>query len=123
MGFSKRMMAQERAAALRAEAEAKRRALGPEIAEAEELIRRWNRRIARGGGAPWYPTIGTALLANTSLLDFACPACQIIGQLDLRTIDRHPQAPIRVLIPQLSCTRCRSTPPFVRLLGLKSNGG
>ena len=43
------MMAQERAAALRAEAEAKRRALGPEIAEAEELIRRWNRRVACGG--------------------------------------------------------------------------
>src|SRR3954452_5079 len=48
MGFSKRMMAQERAAALRAEAERLRRLCGPEIAEAEELIRRWNRRLARG---------------------------------------------------------------------------
>src|SRR5712671_6306919 len=79
MGFSKRMMAQERAAALRAEAEAKRRALGPEIAEAEELIRRRTRRVARGGGAPWYPTIGTALLAGISILNFVCPACQICG--------------------------------------------
>ena len=123
MGFSKRMMAQERAAALRAEAEAKRRALGPEIAEAEELIRRWNRRVARGGGAPWYPTIGTALLAGMPILDFVCPACQICGQLDLRMIDRHPQATIGVLIPQLWCTRCTPNPPFVRLLGLKPNGG
>lgn len=122
MGFSKRMMAQERAAALRAEAERLRRLRAPEIAEAEELIRRWNRRAARGGHPPWYPTIGTALLADTPLLDFVCPACRIMGQIDLQTIDRHPQATVGVLIPQLSCTRCRPNPPFVRLLALKPNG-
>lgn len=119
MGFSKRMMARERAAALRVEAERLRRLRAPVVAEAEELIRRWNRRAARCGHPPWYPTIGAALLAGIPILDFVCPACQIIGQLDLRTIDRHPQATVGVLIPQLSCTRCRPNPPFVRLLALK----
>jgi hypothetical protein len=117
--FSKRSMAKERAAALRAEAERLRRLRGPEIAEAEELIRRWNRRAGRGGWPSWYPTVGTAILAGTPVLDFVCPACGVLGQLHLRTIDRHPNAPIGVLIPQLSCTRCRPNPPFVRLLALR----
>jgi hypothetical protein len=80
MGFSKRLMAKERAAALRAEAERLRRLQGPEIAEAEELVRRWNRRAARGGQLPWYPTIGAAILAGMPLLDFVCPGCRICGQ-------------------------------------------
>jgi hypothetical protein len=119
MGFSKRMMAKERAAALRAEAERLRQLRGPEISEAEELVRRWNRRVARGGWPPYYPTIGAALLAGTPILDFVCPACRICGQVDLRTRDRHPQATIGILIPQLSCTRCVPNPPFARLLVLR----
>src|SRR4051812_6361398 len=67
--------------------------------------------LVRAGWPPWYPTIGAALLAELPVIDFVCPACRVRGHLDLRTIDRHPHATIGVvLIPQISCTRCRQPP-------------
>src|SRR5262249_27000373 len=123
MGFSKRMMEQERAAARRAIAEQERSARAPEIAEAKEIIDRWNRYAARASRPKFYPTIGAAILAGMPILEFVCPACRVCGQLDLRTIDRHPQATIGVLISQLSCRRCSPNPPFARLLTLRSSVG
>ena len=82
---------------------------GPEIAEAEELVRLWNSRAARGGWPPFYPTIRTAILAGTPWLTFECPACKQCGELDLRTLDRtsahdhrrpHPTIVVQAMQPQ-----------------------
>jgi hypothetical protein len=35
----------------------------------------------------------------------ACPACQQVGAIDLRTLDRHPGASISSLISSVSCRR------------------
>jgi hypothetical protein len=51
-------------------------------------------------------------------LSFICPACQQISEIDLRTLDRRPNATIESLILSLSCRRCQPNPPFVNLLGL-----
>jgi hypothetical protein len=59
----------------------------------------WNSRAARKARPSFYPTIETALLAGTPWLYYQCPACQLIGDVDLRTLDRHPMLPISGLIP------------------------
>jgi hypothetical protein len=58
-------------------------------------------------------------LVREGVAEFICPACQRIGQIDLRSLDRHPNATIESLIPSLSCRRCQPNPPFVKLLGLR----
>src|SRR5262249_2803295 len=63
-------------------------------------------------------TIETALLAGTPWLAYQCPSCQLIGDIDLRTLDRHPLMPTSGLIPSLSCRWCCSNPPFAKLIGL-----
>ena len=40
------------------------------------------------------------------------------GSIDLRTLDRHPDAMITSLIPQLSCRSCRPHAPFAELVRL-----
>jgi hypothetical protein len=50
----------------------------------------WNSRAARKARPSFYPTIETALLAGAPWLAYQCPSCQLIGDVDLRTIDRHP---------------------------------
>jgi len=57
-------------------------------------------------------------LAGTPWLAYECPACQRIGDVDLRTLDRHPMMPISGLIPSLSCRWCCSNPPFAELEAL-----
>jgi hypothetical protein len=49
-----------------------------------------------------------------------CPTCRQIGEIDLRTLDQHPNATIESLILALSYRRCRLDPPFVQLLGLSN---
>jgi hypothetical protein len=46
----------------------------------------------------------------------------VIGDVDLRQLDRHPRASVEGLIPALSCRRCRPQAPFVRLTGLERVG-
>jgi len=42
--------------------------------------------------------------------------------IDLRTLDRHPDAAVTSLIPALSCRSCRPHAPFAQLVSLsKSN--
>jgi hypothetical protein len=47
-------------------------------------------------------------------------ACYRIGEIDLRQVDRHPDASISSLIQELSCRSCRPNPPFAKLIRLKS---
>jgi hypothetical protein len=47
-----------------------------------------------------------------------CPACRSTNAIDLRTLDRHPDAAITSLIPALSCRSCRPNAPFAELVQL-----
>ena len=85
---------------------------------ASALVSIWNARRAGGRELWFYPTIGAAITAARPWLSVICPACQMIGEVDLRTLHRHPRASIDSLIPLLSCQRCRPNPPFARLLRL-----
>jgi len=38
--------------------------------------------------------------------------------IDLRTLDRHPDAAVTSLIPALSCRSCRPNAPFAELVRL-----
>jgi hypothetical protein len=113
MGPNRREQERERAAA-RAEAkrlDAERKAL----VDAQKIVAIWNACQA-GGRALWfYPTIGAAIAAGVAWLSFSCPACQQVGVVDLRTLDRHPGASISSLIPSLSCRRCSPNAPFAKL--------
>jgi len=46
------------------------------------------------------------------------PACRTINAIDLRTLDRHPDAAVTSLIPALSCRSCRPNAPFAELVRL-----
>jgi hypothetical protein len=82
----------------------------------------WNTglsRPSRRGRELWFHLrSGAAIAAGHPWLTFIYPACQQIGEIDLRTLDRHPDATIESLILSLSCRRCQPNPPFVKLLGL-----
>jgi hypothetical protein len=84
--------------------------------EAKRVVAIWNARRAKGRHLWFHLTIGAAVIAERPWLTFVCPACQVIGQVDLRTLDRHPAATVESLIPSLSCRRCVPNAPFVRLI-------
>lgn len=88
-------------------------------AVAERVIDLWERRRARGAEPLFHPTIGAAIRAGKPRLTCWCPGCGVVGEIDLRQVDRHPGASIESLIPQISCTRCSPNPPFARLIGLR----
>jgi hypothetical protein len=123
MGFNKRQMTREREAAQRAEQEQRQRELGRDIAQAQKLVAVWNSRAARKARPSFYPTLETAIMAGTPWLSYQCPACQAVGEVDLRTLDRHPAMPISGLISSLSCRWCCPNPPFARLLALTPQSG
>lgn len=113
--MDRRAQERERAAARAAEAakraEAERRA----IVDAQKIVSIWNARQAGGRELWFYPTIGAAIAAGYPWLSFSCPACQQVGTVDLRTLDRHPGAAISSLIQALSCRRCVPNAPFPKL--------
>jgi hypothetical protein len=118
MGFNKRRMDSERAAAAAKEAAA-RRALGPQILQdAEQLVTIWNARQDAHMPMLFSPTIGAAIAARYWFLWVRCPACRTTQSVDLRAIDRHPGATVTSLIPALSCRSCRPHAPFAELLRL-----
>lgn len=82
------------------------------------IVNLWNARLQRGLEPSFYPTIATAIAAGMPWLQVLCPACQTIGEVDLRTLDRHGRTAIGSLIPSLSCRGCRRDAPFARLIGL-----
>src|SRR5262249_23875061 len=43
---------------------------------------------------------------------------RLIATIDLRTLDRHPDAAVTSLIPALSCRSCRPNAPFAELVRL-----
>jgi hypothetical protein len=118
MGFNKRWMNSERAAVAAKEAEA-RRALGRQILEdAERLVSAWNARQEARMPMLFSPTIGAALTARYWFLWVRCPACRTTTSIDLRALDRHPDATVTSLIPALSCRSCRPHAPFAELVRL-----
>jgi hypothetical protein len=92
------------------------------IAEAQKIVSIWNARQAGGRVLWFYPTIGAAIAAGVPWLSFSCPACQQVGAVDLRTLDRHPGASISSLIPAVSCRRCSPNAPFAKLEMLTADG-
>jgi hypothetical protein len=118
MGFNKGRMESERKAAAAKEAEA-RRPLGPQIlADAERLVATWNARQEAHMPMLFSPTIGAAIAARHWFLWVRCPACRTVSGIDLRTLDRHPDATVTSLIPALSCRSCRPHAPFAELVRL-----
>jgi hypothetical protein len=118
MGFNRRKMESDRKAVADKEAAA-RRALDPQIVEdAERLVTAWNERQAKRKPLLFAPTIGAAITARYFFLWVRCPACRTTQSVDLRTVDRHPDASITSLIPALSCRSCRPNAPFAELLRL-----
>jgi len=118
MGFNKRKMEDAR----KTEAEKKaasRRATDAQILEdAERLIAAWNDRQTKRMPMLFAPTIGAAIGARHWWLWVRCPACLTTNAIDLRTLDRHPDAAITSLIPALSCRSCRPHAPFAELARL-----
>ena len=113
MGINRRQLEREEAR------EEKRRrqeeARQVEIAEAREVIETWNTKVAAGRRILSAPTFGAARLAGYRWLTVYCPGCGTVKEIDLAKIDRHPDASITSLIPDLSCRMCRPHAPFAQL--------
>jgi hypothetical protein len=116
MGFNKRQMADERRRAAEKEAAARRATVAQVLEDAERLIAAWNERQAQRMPMLFSPTIGAAIAARQWYLWVYCPACRTTNAIDLRTVDRHPDASVTALIPSLSCRACRPNAPFAQLI-------
>jgi hypothetical protein len=88
------------------------------LEDAERLITAWNERQAKRMPMLFSPTIRAAIAAHYWFLWVCCPACRTISSIDLRKLDRHPDAAVSRLIPALSCRSCRPNAPFVALVRL-----
>jgi hypothetical protein len=84
------------------------------VTSARKVLEIWNAR----SDLFFYPTIRAAIAAGCPWLDYMCPACCRVGEIDLRQVDRHPDASISSMIQELSCRSCRPNPPFARLVRL-----
>jgi hypothetical protein len=91
------------------------------IKEAQKVVGIWNARLIAGAALWFYPTIRAALISRCPWLTYQCPACRQLGDLDLRTVDRHPDASISSLIPSLRCPRCNGQAPFAKLKRLSKS--
>jgi hypothetical protein len=118
MGFNRRKMDGDRKAVADATANARRATERQVLEDATCLVTRWNERQAKAMPLLYSPTIGAALTARHWFLWVRCPACRTTTSVDLRTIDRHPDATVTSLIPSLSCRSCRPHAPFAELLQL-----
>ena len=98
---------------------AARRATDAQMLEdAERLIAAWNERQAKRMPMLFSPAIGAAITAGYWFLWVRCPACRTINAIDLRALDRHPDAAVTSLIPALSNRSCRLNAPFAELVRL-----
>ena len=96
-----------------------RRALGPQVlANAERLISAWNARHEAHMPMLFSPAIGAAIAARHWFLWVRCSGCRTVSAVDLRGLDRHPDAAVTSLIPLLSCRSCRPHAPFAELVRL-----
>jgi hypothetical protein len=118
MGFNKRKMHAQRAAAAEKEAAAKRATEAKILEDASRLVAAWNARQGKRMPMLFSPTIGCALKARHWFLWVRCPACRTRQAIDLRTLDHRPWSAITSLIPALSCRSCRPHAPFAELVRL-----
>lgn len=118
MGFNRRKLAADRQAKADAEAATRRATDAQVLEDAERLIGAWNERQARRMPMLFTPTIGAALASRYHFLWVYCPACRTMRDIDVRALDRHPDAAITSLIPQRSCRSCRQNAPFAELVRL-----
>ena len=118
MGFDRRKMEAQRAAAAEKKAATQRATEAQILEDASRLVAAWNRRQAERMPMLFSPTIGCALKAKHWFLWVRCPACHTTQSVDLRTADRHPFAALTSLIPALSCRSCRPHAPFAELVCL-----
>jgi hypothetical protein len=102
------------------EATARRATDAQVLEDAERLISGWNERQARRMPMLFSPTIGAAIAARKWYLWVYCPACRTTNAIDLRILDRHPDASVTALIPSLSCRARRPNAPFAQLVKLSS---
>jgi hypothetical protein len=117
LGPNRRRMDRERTAAVEALTRKQKRRL---FREARVVVGLWNAARVQGCAPLAHPTLRAAIAAGTPWLSFCCPACRHVGEIDLRKIDRHPDATIESLIPSLSCRQCRPNPPFAVLTAVQS---
>ena len=115
MGFNHRKLKDQRRDAAEKEAASRRATDAQVLEDAERLITAWNERQAKRMPMIFSPTIGAAIAARYWFLWVRCPACWTINAIDLRCLDRHPDAAVSSLIPALSCRSCRPNAPFAQL--------
>jgi hypothetical protein len=85
---------------------------------ARAVVALWNAGLAGDELPMWSPNLRAAVLAGMPFLDVLCPACVTIGAVDLRRVDRHPEAAVASLVLGLTCSRCGPAAPMPRLFGL-----
>jgi hypothetical protein len=110
MGFNRRRMEDQRREAAEKEAATRRATDAQVLEDAERLIAAWNERQALRAPMIFSPTIGAAIRAGYWFLWVRCPACRTINAIDLRTLDRHPDAAVTsphplALVPILPAER------------------
>ena len=86
-------------------------------AAAKRVMAMWNAALTAGWRTIFYPSVGTALVTGCHWLHVVCPACQQMGETDLRRVDIHPNSSIGTIVRAMSCKRCSPHPPFARPLG------
>jgi hypothetical protein len=118
MGFNRRKMEDQRRYAAEKEAATRRATDAQVLEDPERLIAVWNERQALRAPMIFSPTIGAAIKAGYWFLWVRCPACRSTSSIDLRGLDRHPEAAVTSLIPALSCRSCRPNAPFAELVRL-----
>ena len=118
MGFNRRKMEADRKAKADTEAAAKRATDAQVLEDAERLIAAWSERQAKRMPMIFSPTIGAAITARYWFLWVRCPACRSTSSIDLRRLDRHPDAAVTSLIPVLSCRSCQPNASFAELVRL-----
>ncbi|MGA9007494.1 MAG: hypothetical protein WBE48_02935 [Xanthobacteraceae bacterium] len=118
MGFNERKRDDERRRAAENEAATRRATDAQVLEDAERLIDAWNERQAKRMPMLFSPTIGPAIAARYWFLWVRCPGCRTTNAIDLRKLDRHPDAAVTSLILSLSCRSCRPNAPFGELVRL-----
>jgi hypothetical protein len=118
MGFNRRKLEDQRREAAEKKAATRRATDAQVLEDAERLIGAWNERQAKQMPMLFSPTIGAAITAGYWFLWVRCPACRTINAIDLRGLDRHPDAAVTSLIAALSCRSCRPNAPFAELVRL-----
>jgi hypothetical protein len=118
MGPNRRALDREEAAARKAKAE-RQRATDKAIREdTEAVIAAWNERIKAGYPMLFAPSIKAALAAEYFWLGIHCPGCHTVTEIDLRAVDRHPDAAVTTLILSLCCRLCGRPGSLPVLTGL-----